>query len=39
MIYFDHIKDQKDQLDKDMKKLIEYENYSKKLSEKEESNE
>ncbi len=29
----------KDQLDKDMKKLIEYENYSKKLLEKEESNE
>jgi hypothetical protein len=29
----------KDQLDKDMKKLIEYENYFKKLLEKEESNE
>jgi hypothetical protein len=29
----------KDQLDKDMKKLIEYENYSKNLLEKEESNE
>ena len=29
----------KDQLDKDMKKLKECENYSKKLSEKEESNE